>query len=85
MTWSNQIVNLSSGKSHSIKEYAQTICDIIEYDYNLIEWDTIAFVGSPNKKLINTYLQDYQFTLLKEGLKETIKYYESRSSSSKQK
>ena len=85
MTWSNQIVNLSSGKSHSIKEYAQTICDIIEYDYNLIEWDTTAFVGSPNKKLINTYLQDYQFTLLKEGLKETIKYYESRSSSSKQK
>jgi GDP-L-fucose synthase len=83
MTWSKQIVNLSSGKSHTIKEYAQVICDIVGYDYNLIEWDTNAFVGSPNKKLINTYLQDYQFTSLKEGLKETIKYYEDRSSSSK--
>ena len=83
MTWSEQIVNLSSGKSHTIKEYAQVICDIVGYDYNLIEWDTNAFVGSPNKKLINTYLQDYQFTPLKEGLKETIKYYEDRSSSSK--
>ena len=40
-------------KNYSIKEYAQTICDIVEYDYNLIEWDTTAFVGSPNKKLIN--------------------------------
>jgi nucleoside-diphosphate-sugar epimerase len=76
MNWENKIVNLSSGKSHTIKEYAQTICDIVEYDYNLIEWDTTAFVGSPNKKLINTHLQDYQFTSLKEGLTETIKYYE---------
>lgn len=76
MTWENKIINLSSGKSYSIKEYAQTICDIVDYDFNLIEWDTTAFVGSPNKKLINTYLQNYQFISLKEGLIETIKYYE---------
>ena len=82
MDWDNEIVNLSSGQEHSIKEYAQTICDIVGYDFNLIEWDTTAFVGSPNKKLINTYLQDYKFTSLTEGLKETIKYYEDRSSSS---
>jgi GDP-L-fucose synthase len=76
ITWDKQIVNLSSGKSHTIKEYAQTICDIIGYDYNLIEWDVNAFVGSPNKKLVNTHLQDYSFTSLKDGLIETIKYYE---------
>ena len=85
MTWDKEIVNLSSGKEYSIKEYAQTICDIVGYDYNLIEWDTNAFVGSQNKKLINTHLQDYNFTSLKEGLKQTIEYYENRSSSSKQK
>lgn len=83
MTWDNKIVNLSSGKSHSIKDYAQMICDIVGYNYNLIKWDTTAFIGSPNKKLINTHLQDYQFTSLKEGLTETIKYYENRSSSNK--
>lgn len=76
MTWNNEIVNLSSGQEYSIREYAQTICDIVDYDFNLIEWDTNAFVGSPNKKLINTYLQNYKFTSLKEGLTETIKYYE---------
>jgi GDP-L-fucose synthase len=83
MTWNKEIVNLSSGYEYSIKEYAQAICDIVGYDFNLIEWDTTAFIGSPNKKLINTYLQDYQFTSLKEGLTETIKYYENRSSSNK--
>jgi GDP-L-fucose synthase len=81
ISWDKNIVNLSSGQEYSIKEYAKTICDIIDYDFNLIEWDVNAFVGSPNKKLINTYLQDYKFTSLKEGLIETIKYYESRSSS----
>jgi len=76
MTWDKEIVNLSSGQEYSIKKYAQTICDIIDYDFNLIEWDTNAFVGSTSKKLINTYLQNYNFTFLEEGLKQTIKYYE---------
>jgi GDP-L-fucose synthase len=83
MTWDKEIVNLSSGKEYSIKEYAQTICNIVGYDFNLIEWDTTAFVGSSNKKLINTHLQDYNFTSLEEGLKQTIEYYEDRSRSSK--
>jgi len=77
-----KIFNLSSGKEYLLKEYAQTICDIVGYDYNLIEWDTSAFVGSPNKKLINTHLKDFQFTDLKSGLEKTIKYYENRSSNS---
>lgn len=75
LTWDKQIVNLSSGKEHSLKNYAQTICNILDYNYDLIEWDTNAFVGSPNKKLINTHLQGYEFTPLEIGLKHTIDYY----------
>ena len=78
-----KMFNLSSGKTYTLKEYAQTICDIVEYDYNLIKWDTDAFIGSPSKKLINTYLKDYKFTPLKRGLKNTIKYYEDSINSSK--
>tara|TARA_R110000751_G_scaffold300966_2_gene413069 strand:- start:164 stop:940 length:777 start_codon:yes stop_codon:yes gene_type:complete len=78
-----KMFNLSSGKPHTLKEYAHIICDIIGYDYTLIKWDTDAFVGSPNKKLINTYLENYKFTPLKDGLKNTIKYYENSVSSSK--
>jgi len=83
LTWDKEIVNLSSGQEYSIREYAETICGIVNYDFNLIEWDTTAFVGSHNKKLINTHLQDYSFTSLEEGLKQTIEYYEDRSRSSK--
>ena len=82
-TFSPKIFNLSSGKSYKLKEYAQTICDIVDYDYNLIEWDTEAFVGSKSKKLVNTLLKGYKFTPLKKGLIKTIKYYEDSISSSK--
>ena len=78
-----KILNLSSGKPHKLKEYAKVICDIVDYDYNLIKWDKDAFVGSKNKKLINTHLKGYKFTSLKKGLKKTIKYYEDSISSSK--
>ena len=80
---SPKMFNLSSGKSYTLKTYAKTICDIVGYDYNLIKWDTNAFVGSKNKKLVNTYLKGYKFTSLKKGLKKTIKYYENSISSSK--
>jgi GDP-L-fucose synthase len=83
MDWDKEIVNWSSGQEYSIKEYAELICNIVNYDFNLIEWDINAFVGSPNKKLINTHLQDFKFTPLTEGLIQTIKYYENRSSSNK--
>tara|TARA_R100001163_G_C5020236_1_gene163245 strand:+ start:137 stop:1021 length:885 start_codon:yes stop_codon:yes gene_type:complete len=78
-----KMFNLSSGKSYTLKTYAKTICDIVGYDYNLIKWDTKAFVGSKNKKLVNTHLKGYKFTSLKKGLKKTIKYYENSISSSK--
>tara|TARA_R110001592_G_scaffold235715_1_gene493849 strand:+ start:927 stop:1832 length:906 start_codon:yes stop_codon:yes gene_type:complete len=78
-----KMLNLSSGKTHTLKEYAQTICDIVDYDYNLIKWDINAFVGSKSKKLVNTHLKKYPFTPLKKGLKNTIKYYENSIGSSK--
>ena len=81
--FSPKIFNLSSGKSYKLKEYAQIICNIVDYDYNLIEWDTKAFVGSKSKKLVNTHLKGYKFTSLKKGLTKTIKYYEDSISSSK--
>ena len=78
-----KMFNLSSGNTYTLKEYAQTICDIVDYNYDLIKWDINAFVGSPSKQLFNTHLQDYKFTSLKDGLKNTIKYYENSISSSK--
>ena len=78
-----KIMNLSSGKSYKLKDYAETICDIVGYDYNLIEWDIEAFVGSKSKKLVNTHLKGYKFTPIIKGLTKTIKYYEDSIRSSK--
>ena len=70
-----EMFNLSTGKEHSIKEYAKIICNIVDYDFNKIKWDLGAFVGSKSKNLINTHLKDFEFTSIKEGLEETINYY----------
>tara|TARA_R110000796_G_scaffold97782_3_gene205033 strand:- start:4502 stop:5389 length:888 start_codon:yes stop_codon:yes gene_type:complete len=78
-----KMFNLSSGKTHTLKEYAQAICDIVGFDSNLIIWDKDQFVGSPSKKLVNTHLKDFKFTKLKEGLTKTIKYYEDCISNGK--
>jgi len=77
------IFNLSSGKTHTLKEYAQAICDIVDYDSSKIIWDEDQFVGSPSKKLVNTHLKEFPFTPLNEGLKKTIKYYENCISNGK--
>ena len=83
LTWNLKICNLSSGQDYSIRDYAQTICDIVGYDFNSIKFDTNQFVGSLSKKMINTNLTAIDFTSLEDGLRKTIEYYVSRSSSSK--
>ena len=57
--------------------------EILKFNEDGFIWDENAFVGSKNKKLINTHLKGYKFTSLKKGLKKTIKYYEDSISSSK--
>ena len=69
------ICNLSSGNIYSLKTYAKTICNIVDYDYNLIKWNSNAFVGAKSKKLINTYFKNFKFIDLKLGLNKTISYY----------
>ena len=82
-TESPTMFNLSSGNTYTLKEYAQVICDIVGFDSKEIIWDEDQFVGSPSKKLVNTHLKEYKFTSLKEGLTQTIKYYEDCISNGK--
>jgi len=77
MYWEHKIVNLSTGVDTSMCDYAKEICNIVDYDFNLIKWDLNAFVGAKSKNLINTYLTDYKFTPLSDGLKKTVEYYEN--------
>jgi len=74
----NELMNLSTGKDYSIKEYAQMICNIVDYDFNKIKFDTSQFVGAKVKQIENTKNVDYKFTNIKKGLANTIKYYKRK-------
>jgi len=75
----NNVINIASGIEYTIRDYAQNICNILDYNSNDIIYDTTKYVGVKSKKLdinkILSVLPDYQPTSLEEGLIETIKYY----------
>ena len=71
----NDIINLSSGKEYSIREYAKVICKIVDYDFSKINFDTTKFVGAREKKLVVDKLKDVDFTSIDEGIENVVKYY----------
>ena len=46
-----QVLNLGAGKDHSIREFVQTICRILEVDTSLIKYDESKYVGASAKCL----------------------------------
>jgi len=71
----NEVINLSTGYDYSIREYASLISKIVDYDFDLIQFDTSKYVGALQKKFINNKLKEAKFTDLETGLKKTIQYY----------
>jgi len=77
----NQIFNLGSGQDYTINEFAQKVCEIYEYDINLIKHDMTKYIGVREKKIDTTkvmsYLNEKAFlkTSLKEGLRVSIEYF----------
>jgi len=71
----SNVVNLSTGVDFSIKDYARAICEIVDYDYNKILFDTTKFMGAKEKKIHNNKIKNERFTALKEGLTTTINFY----------
>ena len=78
----NKIINIGYGKNYTIRKFAETICEIVNYDHKRIIYDKTKYVGALNKKLnisrINKIIPAYQknLTPLIIGLKETIQWYE---------
>lgn len=80
----NQLLNVGSGEGHTIREFAATVAQILNYDPNKILYDVNAFTGV-RKKVLNTQkihrlAPDFQFTSLLEGLSVTIADYLERTS-----
>lgn len=72
------LLNLCSGFGYTIRQYAEMICDLLEYDPAKIVYDTTQFSGVPKKVLSTKRIKqcfDFQFTDIQRGLKQTIDYY----------
>lgn len=77
----NELVNIGAGEEHSIREFAQAICDVVGYDFAKIEFDTTKYVGTRSKFLAVAKLKKldpaYKMIPLAKGLEETIRWFEA--------
>lgn len=74
----NESIIISNSEEYSIKQVAELIAEIMNYNGNII-WNTDKPNGqfrkpSNNSKLVTT-IGKYNFTSLKEGLKKTIEWF----------
>jgi GDP-L-fucose synthase len=77
--YDNQIFNIGAGQEYSIKFFAKSICEIVDYPFENIDFDTTKYVGALSKCLniekIKTSMPDLQLKSMNEGLKETIQWF----------
>ncbi|MBF8263340.1 MAG: NAD-dependent epimerase/dehydratase [Parachlamydiales bacterium] len=74
----NKAYNIGEGQEHSIREFAQIICEEVGYPFSKIEFDTSRYVGAKSKVLCNdklkTVLPDYCPRQPKEGVREIVSW-----------
>jgi GDP-L-fucose synthase len=71
-----EIINLSTGQDDSIKNFANQVCKLVNFDESKIQYDTSKYVGVLKKKLnidkLKLMAPDYNFKSLEKGLKDLL-------------
>ena len=49
--YDNDIFNIGAGIGHTIRDFAQVVCDVVGYEADRIQYDTTAYVGAKSKVL----------------------------------
>lgn len=84
----NQVINIGSGKEHSIKEFARFICSFSGYSFDQIQFDTTRYVGAKSKILcidkLQSILPNYQTTPLESGIEEVVQWFSEHYFSQKE-
>jgi len=75
----DDLINIGAGEEHTIRHFAQLICQRAGYDFDRITFDTTRYVGARSKCLditkLNTLVPDLQLTSLEQGLDQTIAWF----------
>ena len=75
----DDLINVGAGQEHSIRYFAETICDLVGYDFNRIRFDTSRYVGARSKFLVIDKLAaihpGFTRTPLRDGLAKTIDWF----------
>ena len=78
-TENNTVINIGAGKDYNIQQFAKKVSDIVNFDFNKINFDTKKYVGAKSKILVIEKLKfiigDYKFIPLNKGFEETIKWF----------
>ncbi len=74
-----ETINIGKSSEYSIKSIAKMVCEILDYDFELIQWDESKPEGqyrkpSSNEKFINLY-PNFQYTELEAGLNKTCSWF----------
>ena len=73
-------INIAQNKAYSIRETAEMIKEIISYEGKLV-FNAEYQDGAPTKILDDGLFRErfpaFKFTDMKEGIEETVKYYEA--------
>lgn len=84
-TQKNTLFNIGAGREYSIREFAQFICEIVNFPFKKIEYDLTKYVGARSKMLdiekFSAKVPHFQFTDLKKGLTESIDWFLENSAS----
>lgn len=75
----NEIFNIGAGEEFSIRTFAESICKLVGYPAENIQYDTSRYVGAKSKCLnvekIKGVIPDYSLQPLEVGLKKTIEWF----------
>jgi GDP-L-fucose synthase len=75
----NDLVNIGTGEQHTIRDFAQRICEKVGYDFSLVQFDTSRYVGARCKCLnigkLKVLMPGYGTRELDGGLAQTIDWF----------
>lgn len=76
----HDLVNIGAGVEHTIREFADLICEIVGYDAQQIQYDTSRYVGAKSKCLrierLRKLMPDLNLTPLETGLRDVVGWFD---------